>query len=79
MSAQAASVLLYVELFDEGTPVWRPARGVPVEGGFRIEPFAVGDDNGERWAFPPGSLVQARRRQFDDGEAWVACAAETTP
>jgi hypothetical protein len=79
MSSHGTPLLLYVELLDEGTPAWRPVRGVPVTGGFRIEPLAVGDDVGERWAFPPGSLVQARRRAMDDGEAWVACAAEAPP
>jgi hypothetical protein len=59
------SVTVHVELLDEGVEVWRPVAAVKVgEGTYRLEDQAPG---GERWAFPPGSIVRCEERLLTEG------------
>lgn len=59
---------IYIELLDEGTPAWRPTQAVDKGGGvYLVLPTIDYDENDEKWAFPPGSLVRCER-VIDNGE-----------
>ena len=46
---------IFVPLLNEGTPVWRPAKGEPLGNGRYRLYGEVPDD--EEWAFAPGAIV----------------------
>ena len=56
---------IYMPLENEGTDVWKPVQAEDLGGG-RVR--IVGSmPEGERWRFPPGSIVRIRARRFADG------------
>ena len=66
---------IYVELLDEGSPVWRPTQGVKLaDGVYTVLPTADYDPNDELWAFPPGSHVICERKDLSCGNVLVAKA-----
>ena len=70
MSSEVTTV--YVFLPDELVEVWRPMHAVRLGNGFRLldsTPDAAHD--GERWEFPPGSLVGCETRPLSDGPCLV--------
>lgn len=49
---------IYIELFEEGTPTWRPTQGVDLGRGlFLVLPTKDYDPEDETWEFSPGSIV----------------------
>lgn len=69
-----ALAVIYVELREEGTPVWRPVRAVPV-GGDRYRIVSENPHPGdERWRFPSGAVVRCEERQLSRGSSLVAVA-----
>lgn len=65
---------VYVALLNEGTDVWRPAKAVPVDGGYLLLTPPDYDAATEHWAYPPGTAVRCEVRTLSDGPALVACA-----
>ncbi len=56
--AEQTTTLIYVRLLDEGTPVMRPTRGVPLGGDtYRLLPTKDYDAQDETWQFLPGTVV----------------------
>ena len=53
---------IYIPLLDEGTDVFRPAKGRKIEDMVYevIEPDDYDSDD-EKWKFPPGSIVKCQR------------------
>jgi hypothetical protein len=69
------SVVVYVQLLDEGTVVYRPTRGQLVgEGAVRLLPTPGYDPDDEHWEFPPGSVVRCQPRNLEGTEVLVAHA-----
>ncbi len=64
---------IYVSLFDEGVPVWRPVPAWKIGGStyilLRPEGYDVED---EKWEFPPGSTVTCETRRTADGPILAA-------
>ena len=59
---------IYIELFDEGTPTWRPTCGVELGHGlFLVLPTKDYDPEDETWEFLPGSVVICKS-EFKGGE-----------
>ena len=64
---------VYVALLDEGTNVWRPAPARKVaDSTYEILRPADYDPDGEKWEFPPGSIVQVEPRRTSGGELMTA-------
>lgn len=57
--------MIYIELFEDGAQVWRPARAEPLASGLFRVLGPVPED--EIWAFPPGSIVRCKERNFSGG------------
>jgi hypothetical protein len=74
MAAPAHTSTIYVQLLDEGTPVWRPVSAELVSGEtYRIVGDAP-DPGTERWEFMPGKLVRCRIHRLSGGDSLVAYA-----
>lgn len=68
----AALVPVLVPLEGEGTEVWRPVRAERfADGQYRVVTQNA-DPEGERWAFPSGSVVRCQERSFDGEVQLVA-------
>ncbi|MGF1552252.1 MAG: hypothetical protein ACFBWO_07100 [Paracoccaceae bacterium] len=64
---------LYVRLLDEGVDVCRPVKAEWWRHGLlRIVGPISGDADGERWEFPPGSIVGWRFEVLDKGAVRLA-------
>jgi hypothetical protein len=64
---------IYIPLLDEGMPVVRPTRGVPLGGGlYRVLATADYDPEDEHWMFPPDSIVRCVLETRSGGEILVA-------
>jgi hypothetical protein len=64
-------VQIYVQVFSEGAPNWRPVEAIELGGGV----FLLGSVQapGESWEFPPGSKVRCRPFRFSgDSDALIA-------
>ena len=71
------SVTIYIPLADEGTEAWRPVHAALMyDDVYEIE--VDQEPPGERWGFPPSSLVRCREHTFEDGHAGLV-AIETVP
>ena len=68
--------VVYVQLLDEGTDVWRPVRATALpDGTFRLlEPDGY-DPNAETWEFPPSTKVRCVTRKFSDGDEGLVAVA----
>ena len=60
-----ASEIIYVELLDEGTAVWRPVEAELLSHGIYRILGDISDD--ENWSFEPGDVVEVRQHVFSDG------------
>lgn len=59
------TVTIFVELQDEGSPVWRPVEAERLDAQhFRLKGPVLYD---EAWAFPPGAVVRTIEKTFADG------------
>ena len=56
---------VYVELLEEGVPVWRPVLADAVGADLFMLRGAEATD--EVWLFPPGATVRCIERTFSDG------------
>ena len=65
----AKAQTVYVALLDEGVRVWRPAPAIRLEDDvyiiLRPEDY---DPAGERWQYPPGTLVECEVHHDRDGD-----------
>jgi hypothetical protein len=66
----AESATVYVGLSDEGVEVWRPVASTRLAD--EMYRLAADAPDGERWEFPPGSVVVAEERNLDGGPTLVA-------
>lgn len=70
------SVVIHVQLLDEGTFVARPTEAVAVGGGlYRLLPTPDYDPAIETWEFPPGALVRVKSRTDENGKYFMAVKA----
>ena len=61
-------MIIYVELLDEGTKVWRPVEALQVgPTQYRIESMNR-DPEDERWRFQQGDVVRCESFTFSEGE-----------
>jgi hypothetical protein len=66
---------IYVRLLDEGTEVSRPTVARELGAGlYEILPTEQYDPEDEKWEFPPGSVVKAKRIDDDTGTYLLATA-----
>jgi hypothetical protein len=63
---------IYVQILDEGTPVYRPVEADFVAHGIYRLKESRSYDSDECWEFPPGSLVKCEERTLQDGRYMVA-------
>jgi hypothetical protein len=64
------SETVHVALLDEAVDVWRPVAATRLaEATYRLADDAP---DGERWEFPPGSVVMAEARNLSGGPMLVA-------
>lgn len=63
---------VYVELLDEGTPVWRPSSAIKVDDNVFVLTNENYDPNTEQWSVLPGSLITIEQQQTTDGSFRVA-------
>lgn len=62
----AVSDVIYMPLGSDGTDGWRPVHASHVaDDVYEVE--VDEEPAGERWAFPPRSLVRCREHIFEDG------------
>ena len=73
------TVMIYVELLDEGVDVWRPVEAEPVMGGLYRVIGPVPED--ETWTFWPGSIVRCETRTLsgDFGQSEQCLVAVECP
>ncbi len=65
--------IIYVQLLDEGTDVWRPVEATRLAENVYTILGVIPDD--EAWAFPPGSRVRCEpRRTQGEADRLVAIA-----
>ena len=65
--------IIYIELLDEGTKVFRPTFGVPLGGSrYRVLETSDYDADDEVWKFVPGSVVRCIRKKEDGEEILIA-------
>ncbi len=59
---------IYMALLDEGVNVWRPVPALKVDANTYVvlKPDDY-DPEGEKWEFPPGSVVVVEDRRIADG------------
>lgn len=74
--ANSMDETIYVELFDEGTPVWRPVSASKIDNNIYV---LGGQDtynpDDEHWQFLPGSRVLVEQRKLSKGRVLVAIQA----
>ena len=63
--------VIFVEILNEGVQAWRPVAAIREERG--VYRLADEQEEGEVWAFPPGSRVRCETRELSGGLAEVAC------
>lgn len=68
---------IYVELFGEGTPVWRPVPAKRLSSGLFEILVESQIPAGEQWAFFPGAVVRCEERQLSGELSLVAIEADT--
>lgn len=62
--------VIYIQLLDEGTPVWRPTEGEMVaDMVFKVLPTENYDPEDEHWEFPPGTIVRCKKQIKHNQEA----------
>jgi hypothetical protein len=60
-----STATVYVELLDEGVPVWRPVQAEELgDGRYRLLPTDDYDPEIETWAFLPGSIVRCEKGRY---------------
>jgi len=59
---------IYVELRDEGTPVWRPVEAVHVADDLYRIVQANAQPDDESWQFEKGSLVRCKSKRTQEGD-----------
>lgn len=65
--------IIYVQLLDEGTDVWRPTEGHALGNNlFRLLPTANYDPEIEAWEFLPGAVVRCEEKALSTGIELVA-------
>ena len=65
--------VIYVQLLDDGAPVWRPVSAVEIGNNiFQLGSSATYNQEDEHWEFLPGTLVVVEEKDFIDGKALVA-------
>jgi hypothetical protein len=73
MESNKDTVLVYVELLDEGTECWRPTYAKDVgDGLFTLLPTENYDPSDESWAFLPGDVVRLEKTIFGDNTDGLA-------
>ena len=65
-------VVVYVELLDEGTTVWRPTTAYRLDEKILILSNENYHAETETWAVSPGSLITIEQKQLADGPVGVA-------
>jgi hypothetical protein len=69
-------VTIYVVLLDEGSSSSRPTQAERVgDGLYRFLPTPDYDPEDEHWEFPPGSVVRAITKYYNDKEYLLAVKA----
>ena len=64
---------IYIQLLDEGTTVFRPTQGVPMDGDvFLVLPTENYDSSDEKWEFLPGSTVICKKERKGGEEILIA-------
>jgi hypothetical protein len=62
--------VIYIQLLDEGTAVWRPTEGEMVaDMVFKVLPTENYDPEDEHWEFPPGTIVRCKKQIKHNQEA----------
>lgn len=66
-------VTIYMPLLDEGMEVWRPVDATALKrDNYKVEGQM---DEGELWAFTPGTVVRCEWKVFNNGEAGLIAVA----
>ncbi|MCA1934620.1 MAG: hypothetical protein LDL37_04150 [Asticcacaulis sp.] len=63
---------LYVELMDEGTTVYRPAKAYRLNEHLLVLSNEYHDPTTENWSVLPGTLITLRQKRTTDGMIAVA-------
>jgi hypothetical protein len=64
---------IFIPLLDEGTPCWRPTKGVKIgELLYRVLPTDNYDPLDENWAFKPGDIVVCKEERKDAETVLIA-------
>jgi len=64
---------VYLSVFDEGTPVWRPVPAWKIDAStYIVLRPADYDPEDENWEFPPGSIVTCESRKTSKGTILAA-------
>jgi len=68
-----SSVIIYIPLLDEGTPVLRPTTGEFLSNGiYRVLPTEGYNPTDEKWQFIPGEIVKCEIKTIEGNEILVA-------
>ncbi|MBN2502627.1 MAG: hypothetical protein JXB38_17740 [Anaerolineales bacterium] len=69
--------IIFIQLLDEGTTVYRPTYGeVIAENIFRVLQTENYDPKDEIWEFLPGMVVQCKMKKLTGGEDGLVAIAE---
>lgn len=64
---------IYIQLVNEGTEVWRPTKGLKLEGDlYKILKTNNYNSEDENWEFKPGSIVKCKFRIISGSKCLVA-------
>ena len=71
--------IIYVQLLDEGTKVYRPVPAIEVgKGIFEIMGFDIYNPEDETWEFPPSTYVLVEEKKLS-GENVLVAIREQSP
>jgi hypothetical protein len=74
--AGSHTVKIYVDLLDEGTPVWCPVEAVQLEGDVYQIVEVNRDPEDTKWGFKTGARVRCRSTTTTDGGEIILVAYE---
>jgi len=70
--------IIYIQLLDEGTKVYRPVPSCEIENNiYEVGGFEIYDPEDEVWEFLPGTYVLVEEQSLDEENVLVAIKAQS--
>jgi hypothetical protein len=71
--------IIYIQLLEEGTKVYRPVPAIEVSNNiYEVQGFEIYDPEDEVWEFPPGTYVLVEEQNLDGENVLVAIEKQSS-